>query len=423
MTRILSSLLLLAAVLPSAVLAKNESASDIEARPFGISFGSYCNPLTSWKTPSGACVDFADSRDADSLPTGKSCPVSWYYSSEVTSCVPSSYLASLFSFWTCPGGFSSFSKSDYTCSGSVCAVPKSSSNDCNDNIEFWWSTKSSCCVKGGSSTLTPPSYHSCPSGWSWGGSYCIPSTSTDASNNSPSCKVSGHNWFSDLFACASDTFESDTGSDCSTSKQFWWTKANGGGFCCTTGDSSSDQPPSGSSCPSTGWFWDSGRKCCIPKTTNDCSTPKPTCSTSGHVWDSSSRCCKGPTPSGRRKRALPSVVPAVLPLGSGPDAARCPRGLTACPIENAGGRNGTDYECLNPKTELESCGGCKSLGNGQDCTAITGAKSVGCEVGKCKIYSCGLGFVPSSTGNACVRSASFTTQHRRTSPGSLRARL
>jgi hypothetical protein len=42
-----------------------------------------------------------------------------------------------------------------------------------------------------------------------------------------------------------------------------------------------------------------------------------------------------------------------------------------------------DYECLDTATELESCGGCVSLGSGQDCTAILGAWNVGCEQGHC----------------------------------------
>merc|ERR1711939_129709 len=39
--------------------------------------------------------------------------------------------------------------------------------------------------------------------------------------------------------------------------------------------------------------------------------------------------------------------------------------ITACPLEN-----GTGWDCLNLASTLESCGGCQSLSQGQDCTAI-----------------------------------------------------
>jgi len=42
-----------------------------------------------------------------------------------------------------------------------------------------------------------------------------------------------------------------------------------------------------------------------------------------------------------------------------------------------------DFECLDTINELESCGGCASINEGQDCTAIKGAWNVGCEHGRC----------------------------------------
>jgi hypothetical protein len=41
------------------------------------------------------------------------------------------------------------------------------------------------------------------------------------------------------------------------------------------------------------------------------------------------------------------------------------------------------YECIDFATELESCGGCASTGEGADCTSIPNAMSVGCESGVC----------------------------------------
>ncbi|KAI0307746.1 hypothetical protein B0F90DRAFT_1813155 [Multifurca ochricompacta] len=60
----------------------------------------------------------------------------------------------------------------------------------------------------------------------------------------------------------------------------------------------------------------------------------------------------------------------------------CPNDLTACPIPGFHGLS-TDYECIDTKNELQSCGGCSSTGGGQDCTSIRGAWNVGCEAGHC----------------------------------------
>ena len=60
-------------------------------------------------------------------------------------------------------------------------------------------------------------------------------------------------------------------------------------------------------------------------------------------------------------------------------APLCPAGLDACPISMEGG----DYECIDTFRDLESCGGCASLGHGEDCTAIRGAWNVGCHRGHC----------------------------------------
>ncbi|KAF9259956.1 hypothetical protein L218DRAFT_801356, partial [Marasmius fiardii PR-910] len=77
----------------------------------------------------------------------------------------------------------------------------------------------------------------------------------------------------------------------------------------------------------------------------------------------------------------------------------CPPGLEACPIVGA---IGGDYECLNVMTESKSCGGCPSLGQGQDCTAIKGSKSTECVQGKCVVKSCNTGYKLSSDGTSCI---------------------
>ncbi|GAA5857591.1 hypothetical protein JCM8547_004285 [Rhodosporidiobolus lusitaniae] len=66
----------------------------------------------------------------------------------------------------------------------------------------------------------------------------------------------------------------------------------------------------------------------------------------------------------------------------------CPVGETACPIFP---RMGT-YECLDTNSELESCGGCLSKGDGEDCTAIKGAQGVTCQSGSCIVFTCQPGW-------------------------------
>ena len=57
-------------------------------------------------------------------------------------------------------------------------------------------------------------------------------------------------------------------------------------------------------------------------------------------------------------------------------------GMSACPIRCPSGLTG-EMECLDTTNELESCGGCASIAEGQDCSSIKGAWNVACEKGKC----------------------------------------
>ncbi|KAJ6575126.1 hypothetical protein B0H19DRAFT_1254736 [Mycena capillaripes] len=85
--------------------------------------------------------------------------------------------------------------------------------------------------------------------------------------------------------------------------------------------------------------------------------------------------------------------------GKGGAAPLCPTGLDACPVA---GLSANDYECIDTAVELESCGGCASLGEGQDCTAIKGAWNVGCEQGRCAVYTCTFGFKRAPDGQSCI---------------------
>ena len=96
--------------------------------------------------------------------------------------------------------------------------------------------------------------------------------------------------------------------------------------------------------------------------------------------------CKCVVPSKRwHRRDLPST---------------CAAGFTSCPVPNSAG-----FECLNTLSTIESCGGCASLGQGTDCSAIEGVDSVSCRAGSCAVSSCAPGFSVAGNGTTCVKDA------------------
>ncbi|KAJ3719922.1 protein priA [Lentinula raphanica] len=181
--------------------------------------------------------------------------------------------------------------------------------------------------------------------------------------------------------------------------------------CClsTTTPTHTPTPPSGKSCP-TQWYWHTDYGCCVPSkpvptpSGPSGSTPPPQCGKNSQ-WEEALLCCT-PTPSKPTPTPKPSSTPK---QGNGNghhykrapvsrDVPACPKGLDACPISGLLG----DFECLDTSVELESCGGCASTGQGQDCTAIEGAWNVGCNSGSCKVYSCFAGYKLSSDGTSCI---------------------
>ncbi|KAK1925418.1 hypothetical protein DB88DRAFT_483850 [Papiliotrema laurentii] len=118
----------------------------------------------------------------------------------------------------------------------------------------------------------------------------------------------------------------------------------------------------------------------------------------------------------QRTRTVPSAIaqrdaPAVLPLGSKNDLARCPAPAIACPtdpISPEAVSSSTEWECISPEEDLYSCGGCATLGTGMDCTTIPSVLSVSCQVGACQVHTCDVGFVPASDGLSCVEATPAT---------------
>ncbi|CAK9780985.1 hypothetical protein CC85DRAFT_284606 [Cutaneotrichosporon oleaginosum] len=99
----------------------------------------------------------------------------------------------------------------------------------------------------------------------------------------------------------------------------------------------------------------------------------------------------------------------------------CPAAAVACPVadldtitpESAAALEGelasladwfrVGFECIEPETELNQCGGCLALGKGQDCATIANARATACDAGACKVLSCKDGYVVSPEGKLCVR--------------------
>ncbi|KDQ63744.1 hypothetical protein JAAARDRAFT_189284 [Jaapia argillacea MUCL 33604] len=272
-------------------------------------------------------------------------------------------------------------------------------NNCKSD-EFWYDNKGCCLKTGGDGKppSSPPAGNTCPTNnekWYWSGdkSCCVPSYPPPA-GNTPSCpdKTS---WDHDKGSCCDKggntpppSPPSPPSNSCKSS-EFWWSDKS----CCLPkgGPSNPPSPPPGSDCPSD-WSWHSGNNCCAPH--NPPTGGTPSCKPSWG-WSGGDFCCHPkPQPSGHSKRNHKSR-----------SGGLCPTGLEACPISGLTSRSGDgsfDYECLDTTQELESCGGCVSLGKGQDCTAITGAWNVGCEQGSCVVYTCAAGYKRSANGQSCV---------------------
>jgi hypothetical protein len=188
-----------------------------------------------------------------------------------------------------------------------------------------------------------------------------------------------------------------TGSASCNEQEFWYHDKG----CCLPygGVPSPPPPPEGNDCPPVGFYWHEGQGCCVPSQPPPPDCPPPQCK-KGWDWFPGPHSCQPqpspppppPNPSGHYhngwKRSLKSRSPSL-----------CPTGLDACPIASL---TSGDYECLDTSAELESCGGCASIGKGQDCTTIRGAWNVGCEQGRCAVYTCSAGFSRSHDGKSCI---------------------
>ncbi|KAF8973936.1 hypothetical protein BDZ97DRAFT_408143 [Flammula alnicola] len=189
------------------------------------------------------------------------------------------------------------------------------------------------------------------------------------------------------------------GSQSCKSNEFKWEEKN----CClpTGGPQNPPSPPKGTECPPTSYYWEPTQGCCAPRHPPPSNPAPPQCPKNWDWHKSLYRCQPTPTPP-----TPPPSHPSTYPgqehhKRSAIFKARttlCPSGLDACPVSTLSG----DYECLDTAIELESCGGCTTMGKGQDCTKIEGAWNVGCDQGSCIVYSCAGGFRLGADGKSCI---------------------
>jgi len=189
--------------------------------------------------------------------------------------------------------------------------------------------------------------------------------------------------------------------------EFWWDDKS----CCLPegGPSHSPSPPAHTKCPDT-HYWYQDKACCAPRH----EPPKhhehhepPHCPKDWEWKEHEHKCKPCPTPPSPPK-GKPSPKPGhhhdngnngnYHKKRSNTRVTSCPNGFQACPVSGLTG----DYECIDPTTELESCGGCVVNGKGQDCTKIEGGWNVACEKGACKVYTCEGGYTLDADSNTCV---------------------
>jgi len=85
----------------------------------------------------------------------------------------------------------------------------------------------------------------------------------------------------------------------------------------------------------------------------------------------------------------------------------CSPGRDLCGV--SGGSKGKGWECIDTKTDLESCGGCvvpspfgNEVSSGKDCSSIPHALTVSCVEGGCQVTSCANGLKPSTSSDSCI---------------------
>jgi hypothetical protein len=200
-----------------------------------------------------------------------------------------------------------------------------------------------------------------------------------------------------LIALSSFAVAHESGNGCKT-EEFWWENNfdDSKNCCLPWSPPEMPPPPPQGQCPNPGenhsWYYHDEKECCVPTIPQP---PPPECPSDCYLDMGSNQCIPQtsypPQPSGYFNRRSK--------LKSRDAVSFCPTDLDACPIP---GLTSSDYECVDTKADLESCGGCTSTGDGKDCSALEGVWNVGCEKGACIIYTCAAGYRRAHDGKSCI---------------------
>ncbi|KAJ7369030.1 hypothetical protein DFH08DRAFT_38045 [Mycena albidolilacea] len=113
----------------------------------------------------------------------------------------------------------------------------------------------------------------------------------------------------------------------------------------------------------------------------------------------------------QRTMSSQSVMPDRTTAFATTGQERMPEGLTSCPVP---GRSFGGWDCIDTRSDLESCGGCmysvSSETAGQDCTALLGVADVSCIKGQCAVRKCMLGYKLYEDRRHCVESEGLFNQ-------------
>ncbi|KAG9093584.1 hypothetical protein FRC07_011439 [Ceratobasidium sp. 392] len=269
--------------------------------------------------------------------------------------------------------------------------------------EFYWAQKGGMCLPvGGGYGGSPPYGIQCPSLWYWHqNGFCAPRYTPPYSQ--PTCPGNTI-WDGSSYSCKPPATPPPSGNNCPPN-HFWWKNRS----CCLPhgGPPSQPLPPRGHWCPSY-WYWDPKQNSCVPAHPDP---PSPSCPP-GTSWNPYVQCCDPNAPQ------PPPPTPSLKPRAPGEKRAHnavphhkkkakrtqvelsfCEVGWEKCPIK---GVFGNDMECVDTASDLHSCGGCTSIGQGQNCLTIPNAKVSTCSQGACEVLSCDKGYTIGSDKKSCV---------------------
>ncbi|KAB5595774.1 Pria protein [Ceratobasidium theobromae] len=273
--------------------------------------------------------------------------------------------------------------------------------------QWYWGDKKLCIPIGGVwPDVPPPPGNACPILWFWDteAKICAPRYVPPFSQ--PMCN-NGWVWNTSTYTCQQPAQPPPPDKNCGPSL-WWWANRSS---CLPHGFPNPPPPPYGTACPLS-WYWHSPHSCCVPH--HPPPTPGPPSCSPGWSWSPYTQSCKrdeNPPPAPRpsnyprgthdnTKRRIAGGVPHQKKRApKSEEHSMCPAGLTACSIA---GLSKDEYECVDTLADLKSCGGCLSVGTGQDCTAIPHVGVSSCTGGSCVVLSCEQGYTISKDKKSCI---------------------